>query len=69
MQRATLAAGSFERVEETFRRIGRVHQTMVGYVGGWAPNPVYTGTTTGHAEVRLGIKYGRGRRFGLEQTS
>lgn len=54
MQRATFAAGSFERVEETFRRIEGVQQTMVGYAGGWAPDPGYfdvcTGTT-GHAEV------------------
>ncbi|SRR5712692_3256773 len=54
MQRATFAAGSFERVEETFRRIGGVQQTMVGYAGGSAPDPGYfdvcTGTTD-HAEV------------------
>ncbi len=54
MQRATFAAGSFERVEETFRRIEGVQQTMVDYAGGWAPDPGYfdvcTGTT-GHAEV------------------
>ena len=54
MERATFAAGSFERVEETFRRIEGVLQTAIGYAGGWAPDPSYfdvcTGTT-GHAEV------------------
>ena len=55
MERATFVAGSFERVEETFRRIEGVQtDDAVGYVGGWAPDPSYfdvcTGTT-GHAEV------------------
>ena len=53
MERATFAAGSFECIEETFRRIEGVQQTMVGYAGGWALDPSYfdvcTGTT-GHAE-------------------
>jgi peptide-methionine (S)-S-oxide reductase len=48
MERATFAAGSFERVEETFRRIEGVQQTMVGYGGGWAPDLSYF---DGHAEV------------------
>jgi peptide-methionine (S)-S-oxide reductase len=54
MERATIAAGSFERVEETFRRIKGVQQTMVGYAGRWAPDPSYIHVcagTTGHAEV------------------
>ena len=54
MERATFGAGSFECLEETFRRIEGVQQTMLGYAGGWAPDPSYfdvcTGTT-GHAEV------------------
>jgi peptide-methionine (S)-S-oxide reductase len=54
MERATFAAGSFERVEEIFRRIKGVQQTIIGYAGGWAPDPGYfdvcTGAT-GHAEV------------------
>jgi peptide methionine sulfoxide reductase MsrA len=54
MERATFAAGSFERVEETFRRIEGVQQTMVGYAGGSAPDPSYFDVcagTTGYAEV------------------
>ena len=54
MERATFAAASFERVEETFRRIEGLQQTTVSYAGGWAPDPGYfdvcTGTT-GRAEV------------------
>ena len=54
MERATLAAGSFERVEETYCRIEGVQQTIVGYAGGCAPDPSYfdvcTGTTS-HAEM------------------
>src|SRR5258708_6277961 len=54
MERATFAAGSFERVEEAFRRIEGVQQTMVGYAGGWAPDPRYFDVCTGatrHPEV------------------
>jgi peptide-methionine (S)-S-oxide reductase len=54
MERATFATRSFERVEETSRRIEGVQQTTVGYAGGWASDASYfdacTGTT-GHAEV------------------
>ena len=54
MERATFAAGSFECVEETFRRIEGVQETMVGDAGGWAPDPSYFEVcrgTTGQAEV------------------
>ena len=38
-ERATFSAGSFECLEETFRRIEGVQETMLGYAGGWRPIP------------------------------
>jgi len=53
MEIATLAGGCFWRMQSVFSKIPGVISTVVGYSGGYTPNPTYqqvrTGTT-GHAE-------------------
>tara|TARA_B100001013_G_C24382303_1_gene352610 strand:+ start:114 stop:587 length:474 start_codon:yes stop_codon:yes gene_type:complete len=54
LDKATLAAGCFWGVEETFRMIPGVVSTRVGYTGGDLENPSYhdvCSDTSGHAEA------------------
>lgn len=53
MEVATLGAGCFWRVQTVFSRVPGVISTVVGYSGGYIPNPTYQQVrsgTTGHAE-------------------
>ena len=53
-EKATLGAGCFWGVEETYRRLAGVKSTQVGYMGGKTKNPTYKDVctdATGHAEV------------------
>lgn len=51
---ATFAGGCFWSVQETFREVRGVRETLAGYAGGETQNPTYeevAGQQTGHAEA------------------
>jgi peptide-methionine (S)-S-oxide reductase len=54
LEKATFGAGCFWHVEETFRKLKGVKETVVGFMGGWKKSPSYllvSTSLTGHAEV------------------
>lgn len=54
LEKATFGAGCFWGVEEAFRRLDGVVETVVGYAGGTTQKPSYEqvcSDRTGHAEV------------------